>query len=301
MLASCQRQSTWGAVSLGKGLGASHGRMGRLLSEVLCSSSGHLVWHCCRWGQAGPMKTFCSWTLNWGVRIPIPRVPLVCRLQQSTQRGQAVLGINSHTAVLTELPNAHCHGTSMGSVSSVQFNHSVMSDSLWPHGLQHARPPYPSPTPAVYANSCPLRRWCHLTISSSAVPFSFLQSFPASGSFPESVLRIKWSKYWSFSFSISPSNEYSGLISFRMDWLDLLAAKGCHKSLLQLHSSKASIFWCSAFFMVQLSHPYVTTGKTIALTRRTFVAKIMSLVFNMLSRSVIAFLPRSKCLLISWL
>ena len=117
----------------------------------------------------------------------------------------------------------------------------------------------------------------------------------------ESVLPIRWSKYWSFSFSINSSNEYSGLIFFRMDWLDLLAVQGTLKSLLQHHSSKASILRCSAFFIVQLSHPYMTIGKTIALTRQTFVGKVMSLLFNMLSRLVITFLPRSKCLLISWL
>ena len=116
----------------------------------------------------------------------------------------------------------------------------------------------------------------------------------------ESVLRIRWSKYWSFSFSISPSNEYSGLISFRIDWLDLLAAQGTLKSLLQHHSSKASILLHSAFFIVQLSHPYMTTGKTTALTKRAFVGKVMSLLFNMLSRLVITFLPKSKCPLISW-
>ena len=117
----------------------------------------------------------------------------------------------------------------------------------------------------------------------------------------ESVLRIRWPKYWSFSFSISPSNEYSGLISFRMDWLDFLAVQGTLKSLLQHYSSKASIFWPSAFFIVQLSHPYMTTGKTIALTRHTFVGKVMSLLFNMLPKLVITFLPKSKHLLISWL
>ena len=117
----------------------------------------------------------------------------------------------------------------------------------------------------------------------------------------ESALRIKWPKYWSFSFNISPSNEHPGLISFRMDWLDLLAVQGTLKSLLQHHSSKASILRRSAFFIVQLSHPYMTTRKTIALTRRTFVGKVTSLLFNMLSRLVITFLPRSKCLLISWL
>ena len=116
----------------------------------------------------------------------------------------------------------------------------------------------------------------------------------------ESTLRMRWPRYWSFSFSISPSNEHPGLISFRMDWSDLLAVQGTLKSLLQHHSPKASIFWHSAFFIVQLSHPYKTTGKTIALTRWTFVGKVMSLLLDMLSRLVITFLPRSKCLLISW-
>ena len=117
----------------------------------------------------------------------------------------------------------------------------------------------------------------------------------------ESTLHMRWPKYWSFSCSISPSNEHPGLISFRMNWLDLLAVQGTLKSLLQHHSSKASIFWRSAFFTVQLSHPYMTTGKTMALTRQTFVGKVMSLLLNMLSRLVITFLPRSKRLLISWL
>ena len=117
----------------------------------------------------------------------------------------------------------------------------------------------------------------------------------------ESTLRIRWPKYWSFSFNIGPSNKHPGLISFRMDWLDLLAVQGTLKSLLQHCSSKASILLCSAFFTVQRSHPYMTTGKTIALTRRTFVGKVMSLLFNMPSRLVITFLPMSKCLLISWL
>ena len=126
--------------------------------------------------------------------------------------------------------------------------------------------------------------------------------FPIIRVFPnESVLRIRWPKYWSFNFGISPSNEYSALFSFRIDWLDLLEVQGTLKSLLQHHSSKASILRCSAFFIVQLSHPYMTTGKTIALTRWNFVGKVMSLLFKMLSRLVITFLPRSKCLLISWL
>ena len=133
------------------------------------------------------------------------------------------------------------------------------------------------------------------------IPFSSChQSLPASGSFPMSQLCKRWPKYWSFSF-ISPSNEHPGLISFRMDWLDLLEVQRTLKSLRQHHSSKASILWGSAFFTVQLSHPYMTTGKTIALTRRTFVGKVLSLLFNMLSRLVITFLPRSKHLLISWL
>ena len=117
----------------------------------------------------------------------------------------------------------------------------------------------------------------------------------------QSALCIRWPKYWSFSFSVSHSNGYSGLTAFRMDWLDLLAVQGTLKTLLQHHRSKASILQRSAFFIVQLSHPYMTTGKTIALTRRTFVGQVMSLLFNMLSRFVITFLPRSKCLLISWL
>ena len=155
-------------------------------------------------------------------------------------------------------------------ISSVQFSRSVVSDSLRPHEPQHARPPCPSPTPEVHPNPCPLSRWCHPTISSSVVLFSScLQSFPESGSFP--TLGIRWLKYWSFSLSISPSNEHPGLISFRMDWLDLLAVQGTLKSLLQHHSSKASILQHSAFFTVQLSHPHMTTGKTRALTTRTLV------------------------------
>ena len=152
-----------------------------------------------------------------------------------------------------------------------------------PHGLQHTRPPCPSPTPRAHSNSCPSSRWCHPTISSSVIPFSSrLQSFPASGSFLMSQFFASGSpRYWSVSFSISPSNEYSGLISFRIDWFDLLAVQGTLKSLPQYHSSKASILRHSAFLMVQLSHPYMSTGKTIGLTRGTFVGKVMSLLFNM--------------------
>ena len=188
--------------------------------------------------------------------------------------------------------------------SSVQFSCAVVSNSLGLHEPRHARPPCPSPTPGVPPNPCPLCWWCHPTTSSSVAPLvSCPQSFPASGSFQMSQLSTSGGqrKYWSFSFNISPSNEHPGLISFRMNWLDLLAVQGTLKSLLQHHSSKASILRHSAFFIVQLSHPYTTTGKTIALTRRTLVGKVMSLLLNMLSRLVINFLPRSKCLLISWL
>ena len=164
-----------------------------------------------------------------------------------------------------------------------------MSDSLRPHGLQHAKLPCPSPTPVACSSTCPSN---HLILS---CPLLFVTSiFPSIRVFAnESVPRIRWPKYWSFSFSISPSYEYSGLISFRMDWVDL-AVQGTLKSHLHYHSSKASILQHSAFFIVQLSHPYMTTGKTIALTRQTFVNKVMSLLFNMLSSLVIAFLSRSK-------
>ena len=150
--------------------------------------------------------------------------------------------------------------------SSVQFSRSVVSDSLWPHESQNARPPCPSPTPGVYSNSCPSNQWCHPAISSSVVPFSSCpQSFPALG--------LRSPKYWSFSFNISPCNEHPGLISFRMDWLDLLAVQGTLKSLLQHRSSKTSVLRRSAFFTIHLSHPYMTTGKTITLTKGPLLAK----------------------------
>ena len=157
-----------------------------------------------------------------------------------------------------------------------------MFNSLRPCGLQHTRLPCPSPTPRACSDSCPSSWWCHPPISSSVIPFSScLQSFRALGSFSMSQFFASGGpKYWSFSFSISPSSEYSGQISFRMDWLDLLAVQGTLKNLLQHHSSKASILLCSAFFIVQLSHPYMTTGKTRALTRWTFVGKVTSLLFN---------------------
>ena len=159
----------------------------------------------------------------------------------------------------------------VGHIPVGQVSRSVVSDSLRPHEWQHARPPCPSPSPRVYPNPCPLSWWCHPAISSSVVPFSSCpQIFPRIRVFSNvSALCIKWPKYWSFSFNISPSNEHPVLISFRMDWLDLLTVQGTLKSLLQHHSSKASVLWCSAFFIVQLSHPYMTTGKTIALTRQS--------------------------------
>ena len=154
--------------------------------------------------------------------------------------------------------------------SSIQFSCSVMTDSLGPHESQHARPPCPSQTPGVHSNSCPLSQWCHPAILSSVVPFSScLQSLPASGSFPMSQLFSWGGQSTGVSASASPSNEHPGLTSFRMDWLDLLAVQGTLKSLLQHHSSKAPVFQHSAFFIVQLSHLYMTTGKTIALTRWT--------------------------------
>ena len=184
----------------------------------------------------------------------------------------------------------------------IQFSHSVMSNSLWPDGLQHSRPPCPSPTPKVYSNSCLSSRWCPPTISSSVIPFSsHLQSFPASESFQVSQL------FTSGGQSIGVSASASVLSMNIQDWFALgwtgfisLQSKGLSRVFFQHHSSKASILQRSAFFMGQLSHPYITTWKTIAFTRQ-IVGQVMSLLFNMLPRLVTAFLPRSKCLLISWL
>ena len=168
---------------------------------------------------------------------------------------------------------------------------------------QHTRPPCPSPTPRAHPNSC----FIELVIPSNHLilchPLLLLPPIsPSIRVFSnESALCIRWPKYWNFSFSVSPSEEYPGLISFRMDWLDLLAVQGTLNSLFQHHSSKASILWHAAFFIVQISHPFMTTGKTTALTRQTFVDKVMSLLFNRLFRLVITFLPRNKHLLISWL
>ena len=175
-----------------------------------------------------------------------------------------------------------------------------MSDSLQPYEPQHARPPCPSPTPSLpkLMSTESLMPSNHLILCRPLLLlppiFASIRVFSK-----ESALHIRWPKFWSFSFNISPSNEQPALISFRMDWLDLPAVQETLKSLLQHHSAKASILRGSAFFIVQLSHPYMTTGKTIALARRTFVGKLMSLLFNMLSRLVITFLSRSKHLLIS--
>ena len=183
----------------------------------------------------------------------------------------------------------------------VQFSHSVMSDSLRPHGLQHASLLCPSPTPVVYSNSCPFSRWCHPTFSSSVIPFSScLQSFPASGSFQMSQLFASGGQSIGVSASVLPMSIQEWFPLRWTSWISL-QSKGLSSVVLQHYSSKASNLWCSALFIVQLSHPYTTTGKTIALTRQTFVGKIMSLLFNMPSRLVLTFLSRSKSLLILWL
>ena len=204
--------------------------------------------------------------------------------------GEFILATKSqgNMAALHAFPG---HPILLPSMDSVQFSLSVVSDSLQPHESQHARPPCPSPTPGVHSDSHPSSPWCHPAISSSVIPFSSCpQSLPVSVFSNESTLHMGWPKYQSFSLSIILSKEIPELISFRMDWLDLLAVQGTLKSLLQHHSLKASILQHSAFFTVQPSHPYMTTGKTIALTRWTFVDKVMSLLLNMLSRLVITFL-----------
>ena len=205
-------------------------------------------------------------------------------------------GVTEDTSLLQESP---CNSKRLW-----LFSLTVTSDSLQPYGLQQVRLPCPSPSPRACSNSCPLSQWCHPTISSSVAPFSScLQCFPRSGSFPMSQLFTPGGQSIGVlaSASVPPMNSQDW---FPLGWTGLtliLRVQGTLKSLLQHHSSKASILQHSAFFIVQLSHPYMTTGKTIALTRWTFVGKIMSLLFNMLSRLVITFLPRSKRLLISWL
>ena len=181
-------------------------------------------------------------------------------------------------------------------IRSDQISRSVVSDSSRPHESQHARPPCPSPTPRVHSDLTSIESVMPSSHLILCRPLLLLPPIPPSIRVfsSELTLRMRWPKYWSFSFSIIPSKEIPGLISIRMDWLDLLAVQGTLRSLLQHHSSKASILRRSAFFTIQLSHPYMTTGKTIALTRRTFVGKVKSLLLNMLSRLVITFLPRSK-------
>ena len=211
--------------------------------------------------------------------------------------------------VIAFLPSGKCcvscrYRAKWYSYRSVQFSSVAQSClTLQPHEPQHARPPCPSPTPGVHPNPCPLSQWCHPTISSFVTPFSFCpQSFPASGSFQMSQLFASGSQSTgvSASTSVLPMNAKDWSPLGWTGWISL-QSKGLSKSLLQHHSSKASILQCSAFFIVQLSHPYMTPGKTIVLTRQPFIDKVMSLLFNMLSRLVITFLPRSKCLLISWL
>ena len=179
--------------------------------------------------------------------------------------------------------------------SFLLFSHSVVSNSLRPCGLQHARLSCPSLSPKVCSNSCPLSWWCHPTISSSVtLSFSCLQSFPASGSFPMSQLFASGGQSIGASTSFLLINIQEILISFRIDWFDLLAVQGTLKSLLQHHNSKASVLQCSALFMAQILHLHMTTGKTIALITWTYVSKVISLLFNTLSMFVIAFLPSSK-------
>ena len=223
-----------------------------------------------------------------------------------------VEGVATHSSVLawktprTEKPGRLGHNWSdllIGSIRSVQFSRSVVSDSSWPHGPQNARTPCPSPTPGVYSNSSPLSRWCHSTISSSVVPFSScLQSIQASGSFQmgQIVASGGQSIGVSASTSVLPMNTQNWSPLGWTGWSSL-QSKGLSRVFYNTTVQKHQFFQCSAFFIIQLSHPYMTTRKPIALPRQTFVGKVMSLLFNMLSRLVINFLPRSKRLLISWL
>ena len=212
-------------------------------------------------------------------------------------------GSQERLTLSLSVPSRHfVYTTNIQLFSSVQFSRLVVSDSVtpWTAARQASLSITNSQSSLKLASIESVMPSSHLMLCH---PLLLLPAIlPSIRVFSnESILHMRWPKYWSFSFSISPSNEHPGLISFRMDWLDLLTVQGTLKSLLQHHSSKASVLWCSALFTVQLSHPYITTGKTIALTRRTFVGKVTSLLLNMLSRLVITFLPRSKRLLISWL
>ena len=271
-------------------LGREHGRFTDLLKSIAKYHSAYA------WEEA-----------NWDWRQNPWKVP-----------GRKIARENTGLGIKSPLRGRPSHKNT-DLIRSVQFSHSVVSNSSKCCGLHHSRPPCPSPPPELTqthvrrvgdamqpphplsSRSPPIgdaMQPPHPLSSRSPPIFSLSQHQGLSN---ESVLWIRWLTYWSFSLSISPSNEYSGLISFRMDWLDLLAVQETLKSLLQHHSSKASVLWCSPFFMVQLSHPYMTIGKTIALMRWSFVGKVMPVLFNMLSRLVMTFLPRSKCLLISWL
>ena len=220
---------------------------------------------------------------------------------------QLLLGVklneNLQTFLDTPVSNHTAPEDTWGPSCMFLYIRYIVADSLRPHGLQHASLPCPFLSPWACSSSYPLRGWCcPINLILCRLLLLLPSIFPSIRVFySESALCNRWPKYWSFNFNISSSNEYSGLISFRVDWFGLLAVQGILKSLLQYHNLKASILRHSTFFIVQLSHPYVTTGKTKALTLRTFVGKVMSLLFNMLSRFIIAFLPKNKHLLISWL
>ena len=225
--------------------------------------------------------------------------PFPVRSHRATEKGKY-----DHAQFTSQIFHPHqvlC--TEHSQVTWVQFSCSVMFDYLWPHGLQHARLPCPLPTPRVYSNSCPSSRWCHPTISFSVVPFSSCpQSFPASGSFQMSQLFASGGRSIGVSVStpVLPMNIQDWSPLGWTGWISL-QSKGLSRVFSNTTVQKHQFFRHSAFFIVQLLHPYMTTGKTIALTRWTFVGKVMSLFFNMLSRSVITFLPKRKCFLISWL
>ena len=264
--------------------------MGRRVNQIFTNISFKLF--CCYYSHTEEKETVKS---LWSGREGSEATQFESRAH--VFKHYAIACLSCQAALLSNVLNPQVTFLIFQVLSSVTQSCSTLCDTR-----DCSRPGlYPSPIPGVYSNSCPLSRWCHPPTSSSVVPFSPCpQSFPASGSFQMSKLFAPGSQSIGFSFSNSPSNEYSGLIS-RINWLDLLVVQGTLKSLLQHDSSKASILWHSAFFMVQFSYPYMTTGKTIDLTRQISVEKVMSLLFNVLSKFVIAFLPRSKCLLISWL
>ena len=244
-------------------------------------------------GKNHPWPSYSPLVL-WALQSQTPSLKESSVFSTSFSPSRSMIRPNMDYRSISTLPRSssirgHQWPQCLFSIHFTQFSCSVVFDSLWPHEQQHTRPPClsqlpESPQPMSIESVMPSNHLilCHPLLLLSSI-------FPSIRVFSnESALCIRWQKYWSFSFNISPTNEHPGLISFRMDWLDLLAVQGTLKSFLQHHSSKASILRCSAFFIVQLSHPYMTTGKTIALTRRTFVDKVMSLLFNMLSRLVIS-------------